>query len=153
VVGISALGRGVAHNAGFVTASLEMDDLVAGAGVKYRALTMPSFMDNLLRQADPIKNRGVFFSPIDGDRKMPSCATADIADAASMPHRAMDIPENPSRKHCVDEQRPVVATDRVPQRHPHPEPAGHQGPSPGTEHRGQRADGKCCGQRGAVDHP
>jgi hypothetical protein len=51
VVGISALGRGtaVAGRAGYVTASLAMDDLIAGSGVAYRALTMPSFMDNLLR--------------------------------------------------------------------------------------------------------
>ena len=83
VVGISALGRGVTGNAGFVTASLEMDDLIAGTGVKYRALTMPSFMDNLLRQAEAINSRGVFFSPIAGDRKMPSCATRDIAAAAT----------------------------------------------------------------------
>jgi uncharacterized protein YbjT (DUF2867 family) len=83
VVGISALGRGVARNAGFVTASLEVDDLITCTGVKYRALTMPSFMDNLLRQAEPIKSRGVFFSPIAGDRKMPSCATGDIAAAAA----------------------------------------------------------------------
>ncbi|MET0450491.1 MAG: NAD(P)H-binding protein [Mycobacterium sp.] len=83
VVGISALGRGVARDAGFVTASLEMDDLIADTGAKYRALTMPSFMDNLLRQAESIKSRGVFFSPIDGDRKMPSCATRDIAAVAT----------------------------------------------------------------------
>jgi uncharacterized protein YbjT (DUF2867 family) len=83
VVGISALGRGAAHNAGFVTASLEMDDLLAGTGVNYRALTMPSFMDNLLRQAESIKNMGVFFSPIDGHRRMPTCATRDIAAVAT----------------------------------------------------------------------
>jgi uncharacterized protein YbjT (DUF2867 family) len=82
VVGVSALGRGFDANAGYVTASLEMDDLIGTSGVNYRALTMPSFMDNLLRQADAIKNRGVFFSPIDGDKKMPSCATRDIAAAA-----------------------------------------------------------------------
>jgi uncharacterized protein YbjT (DUF2867 family) len=48
VVGVSALGRGtpVAKNAGFVTASLAMDDLIASTGVSYRALTMPSFMDS-----------------------------------------------------------------------------------------------------------
>lgn len=83
VVGISALGRGVARDAGLVTASLEMDDLIAATGVSYRALTLPSFMDNLLRQADSIMNRGVFFSPIDGDLEMPSCATRDIADVAA----------------------------------------------------------------------
>lgn len=85
VVGVSALGRGlaIARNAGLVTASLAMDDLITSTGVSYRALTMPSFMDNLLRQVEPIKNRGLFFSPISGDRKMPTCATRDIAATAA----------------------------------------------------------------------
>jgi uncharacterized protein YbjT (DUF2867 family) len=85
VVGVSALGRGtsVAKSAGFVTASLAMDNLIASTGVSYRALTMPSFMDNLLRQVASIKNQGVFFSPIAGDRKLPACATRDIAAAAA----------------------------------------------------------------------
>jgi uncharacterized protein YbjT (DUF2867 family) len=85
VVGVSALGRGlaVAGNAGRVTASLAMDDLIASTGVSYRALTMPSFMDNLLRQLAPIKHQGVFFSPISGDRKLPTCATRDVAAVAA----------------------------------------------------------------------
>ncbi|RXT20551.1 NmrA family transcriptional regulator [Rhizobium leguminosarum] len=85
VVGISALGRGtpLAKDAGFVTASLEMDDLIADTGVNYRALTMPSFMDNLARQVETIKNQGMFFSPIAGDRKLPACASRDIAAAAA----------------------------------------------------------------------
>lgn len=83
VVGVSALGRGVAKNAGLVSASLAMDDLIASTGVSYRALTMPSFMDNILRQVEPIKSRGMFFSPISGDRKLPTCATRDIAAAAA----------------------------------------------------------------------
>jgi uncharacterized protein YbjT (DUF2867 family) len=85
VVGISALGRGtaVAGHAGLVTASLAMDDLIASTGVGYRALTMPSFMDNLLRQVESIKNRGVFVTPVSGDRKLPSCATRDIAAVAA----------------------------------------------------------------------
>ena len=48
-----------------------MDDLIASTGVAYRALTNPSFMDNIVRQAESIKNQGMFFSPIDGDRKLP----------------------------------------------------------------------------------
>src|SRR6201982_3144013 len=62
VVGISALGRGTpaAAHAGLVTASLQMDDLIASAGVHYRAVTNPSFMDNLLRQVEAIKKQGVF---------------------------------------------------------------------------------------------
>ena len=84
VVGVSALGRGTpqAAHAGFVTGSLAMDDLIAGTGVPYRALTMPSFMDNLLRQAALIRDRGMFTSPIAGDRTLPSCATRDIAAVA-----------------------------------------------------------------------
>ena len=85
VVGISALGRGTAAagHAGLVTASLAMDDLIASSGVSYRALTMPSFMDNLLRQVAPIRNRGVFSTPISGDRRLPTCATRDIAATAA----------------------------------------------------------------------
>ena len=84
LVGVSALGRGtaVAGNAGLVTASLAMDDLIASTGVSYRALTMPSFMDNIARQIQVIKNQGMFFSPISGDRKLPACATRDVAAVA-----------------------------------------------------------------------
>jgi uncharacterized protein YbjT (DUF2867 family) len=85
VVGVSALGRGThwAARAGYVTGSLAMDDLIAASGVAYRALTNPSFMDNIARQAEAIKTQGRFFSPIAGDRKLPSVATRDIAAAAS----------------------------------------------------------------------
>jgi uncharacterized protein YbjT (DUF2867 family) len=85
VVGVSALGRGTqwADRAGFVAGSLAMDDLIANSGAAYRALTNPSFMDNIARQAAAIANRGAFFSPIDGDRKLPSVATRDIAAAAA----------------------------------------------------------------------
>jgi uncharacterized protein YbjT (DUF2867 family) len=85
VVGVSALGRGTpwAAHAGYVTGSLAMDDLIASTGVAYRALTNPSFMDNIARQAGTIKNQGMFFSPVGGDRKLPAVATRDIAAAAS----------------------------------------------------------------------
>jgi uncharacterized protein YbjT (DUF2867 family) len=85
VVDITALGRGtpVAGNAGYVTASFAMDDLIASTGVHFRALANPSFMDNTLRQAQAIKTQGMFFSPIDGDLKLPACATRDIAAAAA----------------------------------------------------------------------
>ncbi|MFG2003882.1 NAD(P)H-binding protein [Spirillospora sp. NPDC048911] len=85
VVAVSALGRGtpMAGHAGHVTASLAMDDLLAGTGVGYRALAMPSFMDNLLRQTELIKNEGMFTSPISGSRAMPICAIDDIAAVAA----------------------------------------------------------------------
>ena len=86
IVGVSALGRGwpgSESKAGLVSASLAMDELIAGTGVSYRALTMPSFMDNLLRQAGAIKNQGMFFSPISSDLTAPTCATRDIAAVAA----------------------------------------------------------------------
>lgn len=85
VVGVTALGRGTpwASRAGYVAGSLAMDDLIASTGVAYRALTNPSFMDNMMRQAEAIRSQGMFFSPIDGDRKLPYVATRDIAAAAA----------------------------------------------------------------------
>lgn len=85
VVGVSALGRGtrVAGSAGLVTASLAMDDLIASTGVGYRALANPGFMDNLLRQVDSIRGRGVFTYTAAADRKAPAAATRDIAAAAA----------------------------------------------------------------------
>jgi uncharacterized protein YbjT (DUF2867 family) len=79
VVGISALGRGWPKEAGHVTATLKMDDLIAGTGVAYRALACSSLMENLLRQVVPIREQGVFFGPIPGDFKTPFCATRDVA--------------------------------------------------------------------------
>jgi uncharacterized protein YbjT (DUF2867 family) len=85
VVGVSMLGRGTpwAGRAGFVAGSLAMDDLIAASGVAYRALTNPYFMEDTARQAESIKNQGVFSFPIAGDRKLPAVATRDIAAAAS----------------------------------------------------------------------
>jgi uncharacterized protein YbjT (DUF2867 family) len=85
VVGVSAFGRGaaVSAHAGNVTASLAMDDLIASTGVSYRALALPPFMDNLLRQVDPIKNQGTFFDVITGELAQPTCATRDIAAVAA----------------------------------------------------------------------
>lgn len=85
VVGISALGRGtpVAGRAGLVTASLDMDDLIASTGAAYRALACPSFFENLLEEADSIRERGLFSDVVDADRKAPLVAVDDIASAAA----------------------------------------------------------------------
>jgi uncharacterized protein YbjT (DUF2867 family) len=85
VVDITALGRGTpwADRAGFVTSSFRMDDLMASTGVAFCAVTNPSFMDNIARQAVPIREKGLFFLPFDGDKKMPAAATRDIAAAAA----------------------------------------------------------------------
>lgn len=85
VVDISALGRStpLAADAGHVTGSLAMDDLIAGTGVALRALTMPSFMDNLLRQAAAIKATGVISDILPADHRAPTVAVRDIAAVAS----------------------------------------------------------------------
>lgn len=85
VVGVSALGRGtpLAGRAGLVTASLAMDDLLAGSGVAYRALANPSFFENLLEEAASIREQGVFTDTVDADRKAPLVAVADIAAVAA----------------------------------------------------------------------
>ena len=85
VVGISALGceLTIANNAGYVTASLAMDEMIAATGTSFRSIALPSFMDNLKRQVQPIKDQGVFFGAIDGDRKLPAIATRDIATVAA----------------------------------------------------------------------
>lgn len=85
VVDITALGRGtaLAANAGYVTGSLAMDDLFAATGVNLRALTMPSFMDNILMQLQPLREKGAFFLPIPGELPLPSCSTHDIAAVAA----------------------------------------------------------------------
>jgi uncharacterized protein YbjT (DUF2867 family) len=85
VVDITALGRGTpcADRAGFVASSFRMDDLIASTGVAFRAVTNPSFMDNIARQAVPIREKGLFFLPFDGDKKMPMAATRDIAAATA----------------------------------------------------------------------
>ena len=84
VVGITALGRGTkwADKAGLVTTSIEMDDMLMGSGAAFRGLAMPSFMDNALQQAEPIK-KGMMFGPIDADRKSPTTATRDMGERAA----------------------------------------------------------------------
>ncbi|MBB6734354.1 NAD(P)H-binding protein [Cohnella zeiphila] len=83
VIGVSSLGRGIAKNAGQISAIFAMDDLVESTGVDYRSLCMPGFMDNMLWQVEPIKRHGAFFYPISGDLRLPTCATRDIAAVAA----------------------------------------------------------------------
>ena len=83
VVGVSALGRGWPEPAGLVTASLAMDDRIAATGVGYRALACASLMDNVARQAVPIRDDGVFHAPTPGDLRLPHVAKADVAAVAA----------------------------------------------------------------------
>lgn len=85
VVAITALGRGTKwqDKAGLVTASIAMLDMLADSGAALRGLAMPSFMENTSRQIAAMKEKGLFFGPIDPDRKMPFTATRDMSASAA----------------------------------------------------------------------
>jgi len=83
VISVSALGRGWPKDAGYATASIHMDDMLAATGASFRALACPSLMDNMLRQATLIRNHGMFYLPVAGDFRTPQVATRDIAAIAA----------------------------------------------------------------------
>jgi uncharacterized protein YbjT (DUF2867 family) len=83
VVAVSSLGRTGGRKAGQISAIFAMDALIESSGVHYRSLCPPGFMDNMLRQVDPIRNLGTFFGTISGDFRAPTCATRDIAAVAA----------------------------------------------------------------------
>lgn len=85
VVSVTALGRRTPwqDRAGLVTASIRMDDLLMATGTAFRGLAMPSFMENVLRQAAAIRDVGRFFGPVDPDRKLPWTATRDMGAIAA----------------------------------------------------------------------
>jgi uncharacterized protein YbjT (DUF2867 family) len=79
VVAVSSGGRGRARNAGPISALHAMEAMIEDTRVAFRALRCGNFMENLLRQVEPIKHQGVLFYPLGGDVKMPVCAVRDIA--------------------------------------------------------------------------
>ena len=83
VVGITTLGHGYPGRAGMLSAALAMDKLIEGTGVAYRALALPFFMENLLRQAQAIAEQGTFSMANAAGRPLPTIATRDIAAAAA----------------------------------------------------------------------
>ncbi|QTE02521.1 NAD(P)H-binding protein [Streptomyces cyanogenus] len=83
VVAVSTLGRGTARDAGQISASLAMDDVVRATGVHHRALCPPYLMENLLHQAAAIRDSGVISMATYGDRVLRTCATRDIGVTAS----------------------------------------------------------------------
>jgi uncharacterized protein YbjT (DUF2867 family) len=83
VVGVTTLGHGYQGNAGMLSAALAMDKLIEGTGVSYRALALPFFMENLLRQAQAIKEQGTFSMANTAGRPLLTVATRDVAAAAA----------------------------------------------------------------------
>ncbi|MBO0804849.1 MAG: NAD(P)H-binding protein [Nocardiopsaceae bacterium] len=82
VVIVSALGRGSRVYAGHVSASHAMEDLFRSTGAHVRALALPAFMDNILRQVPAIRN-GVISGTLPAGFAMPWVATKDIAAIAA----------------------------------------------------------------------
>jgi uncharacterized protein YbjT (DUF2867 family) len=82
VVAVSSGGRGRAQNAGPISALHAMEAFIESTGVQFRALRNGNFMENLLWQVEPIKHQGMFFYPLGGNVKMPTCAARDIAMSA-----------------------------------------------------------------------
>jgi uncharacterized protein YbjT (DUF2867 family) len=82
VVIVSALGRGSQVYAGHISASHAMEDLFRSTGAHVRALALPTFMDNILRQVATIRN-GVVSGTLPAGYTMPWIATKDIAALAA----------------------------------------------------------------------
>ncbi|MFF7953302.1 NmrA family NAD(P)-binding protein [Streptomyces griseorubiginosus] len=83
MVHVTSLGHGYDGEAGLLSAALGMDELIESTGVQYRALALPFFMENILRQAQPISQQGVFSMANTADRPLPTVATQDVAAAAA----------------------------------------------------------------------
>lgn len=83
VVGVSSAGHGWPTPAGVISAAFAMDAELRGSGAAYRALSMPFFMENLLRQLDAIRGQGTFSLTCAGDLPLPTIAARDIAGTAA----------------------------------------------------------------------
>ncbi|MFC8365659.1 NAD(P)H-binding protein [Streptomyces griseorubiginosus] len=83
MVHVTSLGYGYGGEAGLLSAAFGMDELIESTGVQYRALALPFFMENILRQAQPITQQGVFSMANTADRPLPTVATRDVAAAAA----------------------------------------------------------------------
>ncbi|MFE9555609.1 NAD(P)H-binding protein [Streptomyces sp. NPDC006703] len=106
VVGVSSAGHGWPAPAGLLSAAFAMDAELSKSGAAYRALSMPFYMENLLRQLDAIQEHGAFFLTCAGDLPLASIATRDIADVAA------DLLTDLSW--TGQENLPVFSPDRLP---------------------------------------
>jgi uncharacterized protein YbjT (DUF2867 family) len=83
VVGISSAGHDWPTSAGVLSAAFAMDAEIERTGVAYRALSMPAYMENLLTQADALRDHRTFAMAYDADRVLALVATRDIAAVAA----------------------------------------------------------------------
>ncbi|MGW8062377.1 NmrA family NAD(P)-binding protein [Streptomyces ziwulingensis] len=83
MVHVTSLGHGYNGAAGLLSAALDMDELIESTGVQCRALALPFFMENVLHQAQPIAQQGVFSMANTADRPLLTVATQDVAATAA----------------------------------------------------------------------
>lgn len=83
VVTVSSGGKGIAKNAGAISALHTMEDLLNETGVAMRHLRCGNFMENFLWQIGAISHQGKFFYPFPGDYPIPMVATYDIGEIAA----------------------------------------------------------------------
>lgn len=82
IVTVSSGGKGIARNAGYISALHQMEEILNQTGRAVRHLRTASHMENYLNQVVPIARRNRFALPLDGDFKIPLVAAKDIAAAA-----------------------------------------------------------------------
>lgn len=82
VLSISAVGKGLAGDAGPISGLHAMEDILNESGAAIRHLRCAWFMDNLLRQARSLARRGVISYPMAGHVPIAMVAVSDIADVA-----------------------------------------------------------------------
>lgn len=82
VVGVTSAGHDWQGRAGLLSAAFAMDAVLSASGAAYRALSLPFYMENLVGQAEAIRERGVFSLACEADRPLATIATRDIADRA-----------------------------------------------------------------------
>ncbi len=82
VVTISAGGKGRARNAGPIPGLHAMEDILNQSGAVIRHLRCASFMEDFLREAQPICEHRILSYPMPGHIAIPMAAANDIADVA-----------------------------------------------------------------------
>jgi uncharacterized protein YbjT (DUF2867 family) len=83
VVGVSSAGHDWAKPSGLLAAAFAMDAELERSGAAYRALSMPSYMENLLRHTGAIRDQGTFQLAYTADRPLATIATRDISATAA----------------------------------------------------------------------
>jgi len=82
VVTISAIGKGMAHNAGASSGLHGMEDILNESGAAIRHVRCAWFMENFLQRALSIYRHGLIYYPMPGHIPISMAAATDIADVA-----------------------------------------------------------------------